>query len=419
MSSRLEAATFLLALGRLRGVGARTVANVVAIYPELEALLAANPDELKRALGARASAALGEGLSRDWPLARSWAERVVEEHLARSISVIPITDASYPPLLRFISDPPPVLFVRGDERALSSTKVVAVVGTRAATDLGLTVARRVARRFAEAGFVVASGLAKGIDTAAHEGALLGGKTIAVLGTPLDKVYPAENKHLASQVEAAGALVSEYPMGTISRGQSFVERDRIQAGMSLAVVPVQTGLAGGTQHTIRFAEQQGRLLLCPRPMDVEASSPAYDGIHQLIESGRARSFDSEAYPDLWVLLQEHEARLTAGSPPSEVTAAPQSPGSRRRLPGGKKGRAAARLDEMRLFGDPSALTDEAGTGVTAAAPSIDATPPPRPVELLVLLSALEQVLDEMAPNLDGPGLEIVLRQLRGRRDVGAE
>lgn len=417
MTPRLEAAEYLIALGRLRGIGPRTVVNVAISFPDFEALSAATAAALEAALGSRAATALRDALRTEWSLARSNGQRTVEQHLARSIIPIPITDPAYPALLRLIPNAPPVLYLQGREATVASTKAVAVVGTRDATPLGLSVAHRVARRFAEAGYVIVSGLAKGIDTAAHEGALAGGHTVAVLGTPIDKIYPAENKRLATQIAETGALVSEYPMGFPSRGQSFVERDRIQAGMSIAVIPVQTGLKGGTQHTIRFAEEQNRLLLCPRPVVNEQHAPAYDGIHQLISSGRARPFDADDYADLWGLLDERERALADQAKQlddARTQLHPTTASSKRKR--GKKAQVGLPSDLL-LFGD-----SDANAGVPDPESSVHDEPvmapavasPPRPVHLDELLPALETVLDEQAPHLDEQGFDLVLRQLRARR-----
>lgn len=413
MTSRSETAAYLIALGRLRGVGSRTVVNVARLFADYEALAAATASELDAALGARAGAAVREGLATEWQIARSRGQRTVDQHEARSITPIPIVDPSYPALLRLISDPPPILYVQGREASLASTKAVAVVGTREATQIGLSVGQRVAQRFAEAGYVIVSGLAKGIDTAAHEGALLGGTTVAVLGTPLDKIYPAENKGLAARIAEAGALVSEYPIGFPSRGQSFVERDRLQAGMSIAVIPVQTGIKGGTQHTIRFAEAQHRLILCPRPQPVEQDASAYDGIHELIRSGRARPFDADDYPEVWGLLEERERSLVGEASRLETLEKGAA------LPTGTKPKRAKKSkvgspDDLLLFQEDQVMTGSPVVEPLVPGDSTATQVPPRSVDMNGLVSALEDILQSQAPYLDEQGLDMVFRQIRARR-----
>jgi DNA processing protein len=420
VTSRLETSAYLLALGWLRGVGPRTVVNIARAFPDFEALSSARMGALEAALGTRAAGLLREGLAADWIVAWSKGQRTVEQHVARSIIPIPITDPGYPSLLRQIPDAPPVLYLQGREASLVTTRMVAVIGTRDATPLGLSVARRVAQRFAEVGYVIVSGLAKGIDTAAHEGGLAGGLTVAVLGTSIDKIYPAENKRLAARITETGALVSEYPMGYPSRGQSFVERDRIQAGMSIAVIPVQTGLKGGTQHTIRFAEEQHRLLLCPRPLATEQDAPAYDGIHQLISSGRARAFDADDYADLWNLLDARERALVDAARQPDGTDAANLPTSTSPKRKRRKKAPGHPPSDLVLFGDGAVVPERASSAPLAGGewPQISAQGSPRPVDLNELLAALERVFDENAPHLDEHGLDDVLRELRARRFPGA-
>lgn len=306
--NRLDDAAHLLALGRLPGVGTRTVANVARSYPVLAAVHEEGEAGLLAKLGRRAAGALRDGLATGWSQAWDWAELTVARHVAAGITPLPITDDAYPPFLRLIDDPPPVLYIWGDLGVMANPNAVAVVGTREPTPRGMGVARTVAMRFASNGYVVVSGLARGIDTAGHEGALEVGPTVAVLGTALDKVYPAENRDLSERIGQSGALVTEYPLGDAGRATNFAARDRIQAGMSLAVIAVQTGLVGGTQNTIQFATGARRLLLCPRPLADEASAPSYEGIWDLIRSGRGREFAGDDYGDLFEALREKRLEL---------------------------------------------------------------------------------------------------------------
>lgn len=163
----------------------------------------------------------------------------------------------YPALLTEISDPPACLWMRGDRSILSVT-VVAVIGARNASHEGLIAAGEIAFDLARAGIVVASGLARGIDSAAHRGALDGGgKTIAVLGTGIDRVYPAENDLLTEQIAASGLLVTEFPPGTLPQDWHFPKRNRIISGLSRAVVIVEAMEKSGSLITARLAADQGR------------------------------------------------------------------------------------------------------------------------------------------------------------------
>jgi len=138
---------------------------------------------------------------------------------------------------------------------------------------------------------------------------VGAKTIAVLGTALNQIYPAENRSLADRIACdSGALITELSLGQKSFKNTFVQRDRIQSGMSLAVIPVQTDIAGGTMHTVRFAETQGRLLFSPKPLESEQGLKQYSGISELIRTGRARPFQAEDYESLLALIQERKKKL---------------------------------------------------------------------------------------------------------------
>jgi DNA processing protein len=190
-------------------------------------------------------------------------------------------DPAYPRLLREIHDPPIGLYRRGDYGF--DRPGVAIVGSRRTTLYGQEVARRFGAELARMGFCVVSGLARGIDTAAHEGALeAGGRTAAVLGTGIDLIYPPENLGLYRRItEEGGAVLSEFPLGRRADRQSFAMRNRIVAGMCEATVVVESDVDGGAMITARFAGEQGRLLFAvPGRIDQKTSA----GCHQLIRDG---------------------------------------------------------------------------------------------------------------------------------------
>ena len=165
--------------------------------------------------------------------------------------------AEYPRLLAEISDPPACIWTRGDRTTLTSI-AVAVIGARAASEEGLTAAYEIAFDLARAGIVVVSGLARGVDSAAHRGALdSGGKTIAVLGTGIDIVYPAENVELSRKITESGLLVTEFPLGSNPEDWHFPRRNRIISGLSRAVVVVEAKERSGSLITARLAADQGR------------------------------------------------------------------------------------------------------------------------------------------------------------------
>ncbi len=190
-------------------------------------------------------------------------------------------DAGYPPQLAQIASPPPALWVAGDVAVLGTAQL-AVVGSRNPTPLGRATARDFAGWFARAGLTVTSGFAVGIDAAAHEGALrAGGYTIAVLGTGLDRVYPADNSALGTRIRERGALVSEFPPGTPPLRANFPRRNRIISGLALGTLVVEAARYSGSLVTARCALEQGREVFA---IPGSIHSPVSRGCHKLIREG---------------------------------------------------------------------------------------------------------------------------------------
>jgi DNA processing protein len=187
---------------------------------------------------------------------------------------------SYPTMLRTIPDPPVVLYVKGELRA--EDLCIALVGSRKATTYGLNVTQSLARDLSKAGFTVVSGLARGVDARAHSVVLQeGGRTVAVLGSGIDVIYPSEHRSLADRIAKSGALVSEFPMGTPPNRENFPVRNRIISGLSLAVVVVEASKKSGSLITARMAMEQGRdVLAVPGNVFNESSQ----GCHALIRDG---------------------------------------------------------------------------------------------------------------------------------------
>jgi DNA processing protein len=218
------------------------------------------------------------------------------------VSIIGYCDPDFPVRLKTIPDPPVLLFVKGNPRAVREPLTVAVVGTRKPTTYGRRVAGRLGLRFAEQGVLVVSGLAEGCDTAAHVGCLKGhGVTTAVLAHGLDVIYPSRNKKLAERILANnGCLVSEYPLGTTPRASYFVQRDRLQSGLALAVVVVETDVKGGTMHTVGYVQEQRRLLACVVHPDRLRQEPKTQGNRKLLEENRAIPLKDAK--DLMILIE---------------------------------------------------------------------------------------------------------------------
>jgi DNA processing protein len=272
----MESTLDLLTLALLPGLGPRAASGLAARGPLCGVLR--RPGDHGDLLGAPALEALRSGA------ARRAAE--AESHRARALGVriVGRDEPDYPAWLRRVFFPPPVLWVRGRLVVGEGERAVAVVGSRAATALGLALARRLARELAAAGVTVVSGLARGIDAAAHRGAVEGsGRTVAVLGSGLDRLYPPENADLARTVESAGAVVSEFPFGTAPWKANFPRRNRVIAGWARAVVVVEAGARSGALSTARAALDEGRDVMA---VPGHPSQPSAEGTNGLLRDGAA-------------------------------------------------------------------------------------------------------------------------------------
>jgi DNA processing protein len=242
-----------LALTLTPGLGPTRAKRLVEFFGSIEGVFNASLTELEAAgLPAQAAQSLGTGRSVEL------AHDEMAKASATGITCVPLDDAAYPARLRQIYDPPLVLYVRGNVAALSQPGI-AVIGTRHPTPYGIGMAERLGCDLGTRGMVIFSGLARGVDTAAHRGAVNGkGKTVAVFGTGVDVVYPKENSRLADQIlSLGGALISEFPLGTFAAPQNFPIRNRIISGISFGVLVVEAAEYSGTRITARCALEQNR------------------------------------------------------------------------------------------------------------------------------------------------------------------
>jgi DNA processing protein len=257
-----------LRLTRSRRVGPATFLRLIAEHGSAAAALEALP-RIAEAAGVRSYA----------PASRS--EALAEQRAAQvaGARALLLGAADYPPRLATIADPPPLLWALG-RPGLAARPVVALVGARNASALGCRMASRLAAELGEAGFVVASGLARGIDAAAHRAALAAG-TIAAQAGGLDEVYPPENAGLAAEIARLGLRLSEMPMGHAPRAQDFPRRNRIVSGLALGVVVIEGAMRSGSLITARNALDQGREVMAVpgNPLDARAG-----GCNQLIRDG---------------------------------------------------------------------------------------------------------------------------------------
>jgi DNA processing protein len=295
-----------LTLALVPGLGPARARRLVERFGTPEAVCALSPAALA---GTGVAAAIVDGWSRAKGLAASELERLAR--LGASLRVW--DDAGYPARLRAIADPPLALAVRG---ALEADELaVAVVGARRASAYGRRVAEELAQGLAAAGLTVVSGLATGIDAAAHRGALAArGRTVAVLATGVDGVYPPWHAGLAREVAASGALVSEFACGTPPLPHHFPRRNRLISGLTLGTVVVEATPGSGSLITARSALEQGReVFAVPGPVGVAL----HDGTHQLIRSGatlvrNAEDVIDEIAPALRARLAAARASATAAT-----------------------------------------------------------------------------------------------------------
>jgi DNA processing protein len=275
--SALDTLVPWLALRRLPGVGTRTQFDLLEHFGSIEAIFSASRGQLEKALVGKHEAIDALLAGPDEKILKSELEWLSEpgHHL------LTWSDPDYPVLLREIPDPPLVLYISG-ERQLLSARQLAIVGSRNPTPMGRENARAFAKSLAGAGLAITSGMALGVDGAAHRGALeAGGKTIAVAGTGLDRVYPARHRDLAHEIVKRGALVSEFPLGTPPLPENFPVRNRIISGLSLGTLVVEAALQSGSLITARMANEQGREVFAI-PGSIHA--PQARGCHALIRQG---------------------------------------------------------------------------------------------------------------------------------------
>ncbi len=270
----------LVALNLIPGLGSVRIRTLLEFFGSAELVLAAPVNMLRQVprVGDTLAAAIA-----DW---RNCTHVETELRLAEQwgVRIVTLTDAEYPTALRRMDDPPVVLYVRGEWRAEDGERGVSLVGSRLASPRGLTLARRFARELADAGCTIISGLARGIDTAGHWGALdAGGRTIAVLGSGMSQLFPKENEELARRIcEGHGAVVSEFPMSMRPSRTSFPQRNRLVAAWSRATLVVEAPHRSGALHTARLSAEHYGNSVFALPGDVDNELAA--GCNALIRDG---------------------------------------------------------------------------------------------------------------------------------------
>jgi DNA processing protein len=266
-----------VALSRVQGLGCVSFKKLAGHFGDPTEALSASTAALAEIQGLDQSVIDGLRNFSAW----DEAEKEIIRAEKAAVKIVPFTDSSYPARLRMISDPPSLLYLKGEIRR-DDEKAVAVVGSRSTSDYGRRVARDLCRGLASLGFTVVSGMARGIDGTAHETSLnAGGRTIAVLGSGVDRVYPAEHDKLYRRISENGAVISEFPMGTRPLAFNFPARNRLISGLSLGVVVVEATEKSGSLITAALALEQGREVFAV-PGEVGASRSR--GAHRLIRQG---------------------------------------------------------------------------------------------------------------------------------------
>jgi DNA processing protein len=275
MQKSMDPALFWIGLSSLPGVGRATFRKLAKHFESPERALNADRAELEN-IGGLSSKAIAAITSRSW---REHAEQELAKAREAGVQIVLSDSVAYPASLLATPDPPLFLYVKG---GLTQDDGFAVVGTRKPTHYGLTVTHRVSYELAAAGLTIVSGMARGIDTQAHRGALAAkGRTIAVLGCGIDVVYPPENRALMQEIVRAGAVVTENPFGTKPEAGYFPARNRIISGLSLGTVIIEAAQDSGSLITANYTREQGRKLFA---VPGNIGSPSSRGANSLIKQG---------------------------------------------------------------------------------------------------------------------------------------
>jgi DNA processing protein len=289
-----ETKLYWIGFNLVKGIGAVRFRNLLDTFGDAETAWNASAEALR---AAGLSSRLVENLCQ--LRAQVNLEQIWERIQTQNIHVLTWDDEDYPRRLKEIEQPPPVLYLRGGLK-LEDEWAVAIVGTRRITAYGRQVAEEVSSTLARNGVTVVSGLARGVDAVAHQAAVhAGGRTLAVLGSGVDRIYPPENQHLAAQIISHGAVISDYPIGTPPEGPNFPPRNRIISGLSLAVIVIEANLDSGAMITATFAAEQGRELFAV-PGSILA--PQSKGANRLIRDGARLLLDPQEVLEILDLKQ---------------------------------------------------------------------------------------------------------------------
>ena len=307
-----DAKQYWVALNLVKGIGAARMRALLDYFGDAHSAWFASQEMLQASgLGPKIAAALIQARSTDI-LPRTW-----DAIQAQGITVLTWEDAAYPRRLQEIDQPPPVLYLRG-ELSGDDDWAVAVVGTRRTTHYGRQVAEETASALVRSGITVVSGLARGVDGAAHQAALkAGGRTLAVLGSGVDHIYPPEHRSLAEQISRSGAVISDYAPGTPPDAANFPPRNRIISGLAQAVVVIEAGEKSGALITAAFAAEQGRQVFA---VPGSIYMPQSKGANRLIQQGAHILLDVQDILEILNMAQVGEYRTARSVLPADATEA---------------------------------------------------------------------------------------------------
>ena len=328
-----------LRLTLISGIGGESQRKLLAAFGLPERIFSAGRAALTEVIGNKAKLLLDTAVEDEVTKALRWREEPGQR-------IITLADADYPPSLLQTPNPPVLLYVRGDV-ALLQKPALAIVGSRNATPQGIRIAEDFAKALTEAGFAIVSGLALGIDAAAHRGALKSpqGTTIAVIGTGADRIYPARNQELAREVARRGVILSEFPLGTPALAANFPRRNRIISGLTRGVLVVEATIHSGSLITARLAGETGREVFA---IPGSIHSPFSKGCHHLIKQG-AKLVESaqDILEELgaWQAEMENAPKTTPDAETSETVNVESDPIAAQILT--QLGGAPCALDELAL------------------------------------------------------------------------
>jgi len=394
-----------LALSGARGVSPAALRLLLSAFGDVETLLAQPYRLLAEAAGSAIAGAVGAAAQAD---VRDARERTAAWCAQPGNALVALDDPAYPSALLTMHDPPALLYVTGQLESLHAPSV-AIVGSRNATAQGAHDAGSFARELAAGGFAVVSGLALGIDAAAHRGALRAeGVTIAVVGTGADLVYPAQHRALACEIAAHGAIVSEWPLGTQAKPAHFPQRNRLIAGLARGVLVVEAALRSGSLITARLANEMGRDVFAV-PGSIHA--PLSRGCHQLIKDGaKLTETPDDIFDEFSATRPGREAASTGdiGGRLAPRRSRPTPAGTSASKPARTRPSHASPPEPLPLFDAPLAASPAERPLSGAAARLLDALGH-APAALEILASRTE---------MDSPTLQAALLELELRGCIAA-